>query len=76
VSDREVNRGSPTAAPAVAPPSFAEQDDAGVDLSLVAETLRLSPLGRLRLMERKARETRILNEYGRRHREACTRPNC
>jgi len=49
---------------------YPEQDENGVDLSLLRYMLALSPLERLRLMERKARETLILNEYGRRHREA------
>lgn len=31
--------------------------------------LRLSPIERLRVMERHARDRRMLHEYGRRHRE-------
>jgi hypothetical protein len=49
--------------------NYPEQDENGVDLSLLRYMLALSPLERLRLMERKARETLTLNEYGRRHRE-------
>ena len=45
-------------------------DENGVDLSLIRSVLALSPLERLRLMERNAHQTRVLNEYGRRHREA------
>jgi hypothetical protein len=39
-------------------------------VSLLRALLRLSPLERLRHMERHARDTQMLNEYGRRHREA------
>lgn len=49
---------------------YGEQDAAGVDLSILRQILQLSPLERLRLMERHARETKILNEYGRRQRQA------
>jgi len=55
------------------PPSandYGEQDENGVDLSLLRYMLRLSPLERLRVMERHARDTELLYEYGRRHREA------
>ncbi|MHC4179661.1 MAG: hypothetical protein ACYSWU_19285 [Planctomycetota bacterium] len=45
-------------------------DDSGVDLSLIRSMLALSPLERLKLMERNARQTRVLNEYGRQHRQA------
>ncbi len=48
-------------------------DENGVDLSLIRFVLTLSPLERLQYMERRARETRILNEYGRQHREARVR---
>lgn len=47
-----------------------DYDDRGVDLSLIRLTLALSPLERLRQMERNAHQTRVLNEYGRRHRQA------
>jgi hypothetical protein len=56
-----------------APPeavSYGDCDENGVDLSLLRYLLSLSPLERLRLMERHARDTQMLNEYGRRHREA------
>ena len=49
---------------------YGDYDDNGVDLSLLRHMLGLSPLERLILMEQQARETRILHEYGRRHREA------
>jgi hypothetical protein len=45
-------------------------DENGVDLSLIQSMLALSPLERLKLMERNAHQTRVLNEYGRRHRQA------
>jgi hypothetical protein len=50
--------------------SYGDYDANGVDLSLLRYLLSLSPLERLRLMERHARDTQMLNEYGRRHREA------
>jgi hypothetical protein len=49
---------------------YGEQDENGVDLSLLRYTLSLSPLERLRLMERHARDIQALIEYGRRAREA------
>lgn len=47
----------------------------GVDISLILYLLRLSPLERLILMERAAKEQALLFEYGRRHRETDTPPN-
>jgi hypothetical protein len=47
-----------------------EYDEAGVDLSLLRYMLELSPLERLTRMEQHARDTQVLYEYGRRHREA------
>jgi hypothetical protein len=49
---------------------YGEYDANGVDLSLLRYLLQLSPLERLTLMERHARDTQTLYEYGRRHREA------
>jgi hypothetical protein len=49
-----------------------EQDENGVDVSLIRHMLSLSPLERLRVMERHARDTLLLMEYGRRAREAAT----
>lgn len=60
--------GLPAAAPGPAP--YGDYDENGVDLSLLRYLLSLSPLERLRLMERHARDTQMLNEYGRRYREA------
>lgn len=51
-------------------PYYGEHDENGVDLSLLRYLLKLSPNERLILMERHARDTRILYDYGRRHREA------
>jgi hypothetical protein len=51
-------------------PTFGEYDQAGVDLSLLRYTLGLSPIERLLLMERCARDTLALRDYGRRYREA------
>jgi hypothetical protein len=49
---------------------YGAQDENGVDLSLIRYMLSLSPLERLRVMERHARDTLLLMEYGRRAREA------
>ena len=54
---------------------FGEHDEAGVDLSLLRYMLRLSPLERLRVMEKHARDMATLHEYGRKHREAQPRSN-
>ena len=51
---------------------YGPQDENGVDLSLVHYMLSLSPLKRLQVMERHARDTFLLMEYGRRAREATT----
>ena len=56
-------------------PFYGEYDENGVDLSLLRWMLRLSPLERLQVMERAARDTQILNEYGRRNREASSVAN-
>ena len=48
---------------------YGEQDANGVDLSLIRELLRLSPLERVRRADRARRDTLRLLEYGRRHRE-------
>lgn len=49
---------------------YGEYDENGVDLSLLRYMLSLSPLQRLEVMEKCARDTRILYECGRKHREA------
>jgi hypothetical protein len=53
---------------------YGEYDENGVDVSLLRWLLSLTPLERLQLMERHARDTRLLNEYGRRGRQTPTRP--
>jgi hypothetical protein len=50
-------------------------DEQGVDITLIKKVLALSPAERLRQMERCARETKLLYEYGRRHREAVATNN-
>jgi hypothetical protein len=64
-----------SAAPAagVRPPAaldYGDYDDSGVDLSLLRYMLGLSPLERLMRMEEHARDTLVLYEYGRQHRQA------
>ncbi len=49
---------------------YGEQSESGVDVSLLRYLLSLSPLERLVVMERHARDTLQLMEYGRRAREA------
>jgi hypothetical protein len=51
---------------------YGEQDASGVDVSLLRYMLSLSPIERLRVMERHAQDTLQLMEYGRRAREAST----
>jgi hypothetical protein len=65
----------PRLAASTATPFYGEYDENGVDLSLLRWMLGLSPLERLQVMERAARDTQILNEYGRRHREASSAAN-
>jgi hypothetical protein len=78
---RAAGGGRPSAhaeGPRAKPPGaddYGEQDENGVDLSLLRYMLRLSPLERLRVMERHARDTQLLNEYGRRAREAPSPPH-
>jgi hypothetical protein len=56
-------------------PAFPQHDASGVDLSLLRSLLDLPPLERLMRMERAARDTKALNEYGRRHGKAGARPD-
>lgn len=49
---------------------YGEYDENGVDLSLLRYMLSLSPFQRLEVMEKCARDTGILYECGRKHREA------
>ena len=48
---------------------YGEQDESGVDLSLIRENLRLTPTQRVRRADRARRDTLRLLEYGRRNRE-------
>ena len=48
---------------------YGEYSASGVDVSLIRYLLSLSPLERVRLMERHARDVEQLLEYGRKHRE-------
>jgi hypothetical protein len=54
---------------------YGPQAENGVDLSLIRYMLSLSPLERLLVMERHARDTLLLMEYGRRARETTTSGN-
>ena len=47
-----------------------DYDETGVDLSLIRWMLKLSPRERLAVMERGARDTQRLLDYGRKHRQA------
>jgi hypothetical protein len=51
------------------PDWYGEQDENGIDLSLIRENLKLSPLERIRRGENAMDEALMLLEYGRRHRE-------
>ena len=61
------------------PPSsecgFGEQDENGIDLSLIRENLKLTPLERIRKADSARRQTLKLLEYGRRHRANALREN-
>ena len=48
---------------------YGEQDEQGVDLSLIRELLKLSPTERVRRADRARRDALRLMEYGRRYRE-------
>jgi len=50
---------------------YGDQDENGVDLSLIRELLRLSPVDRVRRADRARRDTLRLLDYGRRQREKC-----
>ena len=51
---------------------FPEQDENGIDLSLIRRNLRKTPLQRLRRADRGRRDALRLLEYGRRNREKLT----
>lgn len=48
---------------------YGEQDENGVDLSLIREALKLTPTQRIRRSDKARRDLLRLNEYGRRHRQ-------
>ena len=50
------------------PDWYGEQDEYGIDLSLIRENLRLSPLARVRRADAAHRQALALREAGRRHR--------
>ncbi len=51
------------------PDYYGEQDENGIDLSLIRENLKLTPLERIRKGDAARRQVLRLLEYGRRHRE-------
>ncbi len=51
------------------PLDYGEQDENRIDLSLIRENLRLTPLERIRKADAARRQALRLLEYGRRHRE-------
>ncbi len=51
------------------PHYYGEQDENGIDLSLIRENLKLTPLERMVRAEEYAEDTLRLQEYGRRNRE-------
>lgn len=55
------------------PHCYGEQDENGIDLSLIRENLKLSPLERARLADDMRRQAEALLEAGRRHREKSIR---
>lgn len=63
-----VHRASPQDEKAKANP-YPEQDAEGVDLSLIRENLRLSPLERIRRADQARRDALRVQEIGRQHRE-------
>ncbi len=58
------------------PDYYGEQDENGVDLSLIRENLKLTPLERIRKGDAARRQALLLLEYGRRHRENSLRTDC
>ncbi len=55
------------------PHYYGEQDENGIDLSLIRENLRLTPLERVRKHDVLRRQILKLLEYGRQHRENAVR---
>ncbi len=67
-ADADKLRSDKSAAP------FPEQDENGVDLSLIRTNLRLSPVERLRKGDQARRSALRLMRLGRQHRQRQTRP--
>lgn len=55
--------------PAHGPLDYGEQDENGIDLSLIRENLMLTPLERIRKADAARRQALLLMEHGQRHRE-------
>ncbi len=64
------------ATPQPDPLDYGEQDENGIDLSLIRENLRLTPLERIRKADAARRQALRLLEYGRRHRKHTIREDC
>lgn len=54
---------------------YGEQDENGIDLSIIRENLKLTPLERIRRADRARKQILRLHEYGRRYREELIRGN-
>lgn len=54
---------------------YGEQDENGVDLSLIRHMLSLTPLQRIEMMEQAAQQTRMLNEHGRKYLQSAAAEN-
>ena len=75
MAEHQDHRGStadPGGEPPFGPRWYGEQDENGVDLSMIRELLRLTPAERLRRADRARRDALRLLEYGRRHRQRNT----
>jgi hypothetical protein len=55
--------------------NYGDQDENGIDLSLIRSNLQLTPEQRLRLGDQARRQALQLQEYGRLHREKSARAN-
>ncbi len=62
--------------PRSSPLWYGEQDENGVDLSLIRENLKLTPVERLRRADKAAADVLKLIEYGRIAREDQARDHC
>jgi len=81
---KEMSQQKPSTMPPELPPGYGryfgpnyygEQDENGIDLSLIRENLKRSPLERIRRAAAAECEVRLLLEVGRRHRENAVRAN-